>query len=218
MSIKAIETEYNGYRFRSRLEARWAVFFDAVGMSYSYELEGIHLYDGGFYLPDFYLPWFNAWVEIKPKGLSEEAEYEAERKCDSLFASVDDAIVLLCKGDPVDMDMEIWCSRYDSDVNRYVPHIDKAVFVEGASWWEPRRDKNGLPFLEQSHDTEHWIRLAIGYEDEDYVNSFYPNNLIHVGTIRQARSFLEEDRQKARQARFEHGKTPRFRGRINGRT
>ena len=26
--IKAIETYYKGYRFRSRLEARWAVFFD----------------------------------------------------------------------------------------------------------------------------------------------------------------------------------------------
>jgi hypothetical protein len=28
MSAKAIETHYKGYRFRSRLEARWAVFFD----------------------------------------------------------------------------------------------------------------------------------------------------------------------------------------------
>ena len=25
--IKAIETEYDGHRFRSRLEARWAIFF-----------------------------------------------------------------------------------------------------------------------------------------------------------------------------------------------
>ena len=30
--IKAIETVYKGYRFRSRLEARWAVFFDACGV------------------------------------------------------------------------------------------------------------------------------------------------------------------------------------------
>ena len=33
--MKAIETEYNGYRFRSRLEARWAVFFDALGIEYN---------------------------------------------------------------------------------------------------------------------------------------------------------------------------------------
>jgi len=32
--IKAIETEYDGHRFRSRLEARWAVFFNAVGLTY----------------------------------------------------------------------------------------------------------------------------------------------------------------------------------------
>ena len=38
--IKAIETVYNGYRFRSRLEARWAVFFDAAGIKYEYEPEG----------------------------------------------------------------------------------------------------------------------------------------------------------------------------------
>ena len=38
--IKAIETIYNGYRFRSRLEARWAVFFDEIGIKYEYEKEG----------------------------------------------------------------------------------------------------------------------------------------------------------------------------------
>ena len=33
--IKAIPTEYKGYRFRSRLEARWAVFFDACGADWA---------------------------------------------------------------------------------------------------------------------------------------------------------------------------------------
>jgi len=50
---KAIETEYNGYRFRSRLEARWAVFFDALGIDYEYEPEGYGLESGKKYLPDF---------------------------------------------------------------------------------------------------------------------------------------------------------------------
>lgn len=30
---QVIETEYKGYRFRSRLEARWAVFFDTLTRS-----------------------------------------------------------------------------------------------------------------------------------------------------------------------------------------
>jgi hypothetical protein len=65
--IKPIETVYNGCRFRSRLEARWAVFFDALGIDYEYETEGYDLgRELGWYLPDFYLPTLNYWVEIKP--------------------------------------------------------------------------------------------------------------------------------------------------------
>lgn len=54
MTINPIETEYNGYRFRSRLEARWAVFFDALEIPYEYEAQGYTL-DGVPYLPDFTL-------------------------------------------------------------------------------------------------------------------------------------------------------------------
>lgn len=64
--IKAIETEYKGYRFRSRLEARWAVFFDTLGIAWEYEKEGYDLGEAGWYLPDFWLPKSNAWLEIKP--------------------------------------------------------------------------------------------------------------------------------------------------------
>ena len=63
--IKPIETLYNGYRFRSRLEARWAVFFDAAGIEYQYEPEGFE-HCGCRYLPDFYLPEFGLYVEVKP--------------------------------------------------------------------------------------------------------------------------------------------------------
>lgn len=68
-TIKAIETEYAGCRFRSRLEARWAVFFDLVGVGWEYEPEGYELPSGN-YLPDFRIlsdsrPCF--WIEIKPE-------------------------------------------------------------------------------------------------------------------------------------------------------
>lgn len=67
--IKAIETQYKGYRFRSRLEARWAVVFDALGLEWVYEPQGFDLGDAGKYLPDFHVKWFGAdgaYVEIKP--------------------------------------------------------------------------------------------------------------------------------------------------------
>lgn len=66
MMIKPIETKYKGYRFRSRLEARWAVFFDALGAQWEYEKEGYDLGKDGWYLPDFWLPELQCWVEIKP--------------------------------------------------------------------------------------------------------------------------------------------------------
>ena len=69
--IKAIETYYKGCRFRSRLEARWAVFFDAAGIKYEYEPDGFEFYNcetdtTDRYLPDFYLPQFDCYAEVKP--------------------------------------------------------------------------------------------------------------------------------------------------------
>lgn len=67
--MKAIQTIYKGYKFRSRLEARWAVFLDALEIEWVYEEEGFVLEDGTCYLPDFYLPTFGGgtFVEVKPK-------------------------------------------------------------------------------------------------------------------------------------------------------
>jgi hypothetical protein len=67
--IKAIETRYAGCRFRSRLEARWAVFFDACDIKWEYEPEGFVLDDGTKYLPDFLLTFGTGetlWCEVKP--------------------------------------------------------------------------------------------------------------------------------------------------------
>lgn len=66
--IKAIDTIYNGYKFRSRLEARWAIFFDTLKIPYDYESEGFDLGEAGWYLPDFWLPRQKQWVEIKPRN------------------------------------------------------------------------------------------------------------------------------------------------------
>lgn len=64
--LAAIETNYAGCRFRSRLEARWAVFFDHLGVEWQYEPQGYTV--GPYatpYLPDFWLPGLKLWVEVK---------------------------------------------------------------------------------------------------------------------------------------------------------
>jgi hypothetical protein len=101
--IKAIETIYNGYRFRSRLEARWAVFFDALGLEYEYEPEGFDLGDGLYYLPDFHLPDFfcgcPAWVEIKP-DIPKPDSIEIKKIIRFQEQIVPDSMIVLAVGDP----------------------------------------------------------------------------------------------------------------------
>lgn len=92
--MKAIETQYKGYRFRSRLEARWAVFFDMLGIEWRYEPEGFELSDGTRYLPDFHLPAFEGgmWVEVKP----ENGDWAKAK----LFATDSSSKVWLAYGEP----------------------------------------------------------------------------------------------------------------------
>ena len=78
--MKSIQTEYKGYLFRSRLEARWAVFFDASGVRWEYEPEGYDLGDGIYYLPDFLLHGVDGrdggdlYVEVKGNMTPADAE------------------------------------------------------------------------------------------------------------------------------------------------
>jgi hypothetical protein len=77
--IKPIETFYKGYKFRSRLEARWAYFFDLCGVRWTYEPEGYDLGNSLYYLPDFKIYhigiggserqgiYFDIYVEVKGK-------------------------------------------------------------------------------------------------------------------------------------------------------
>lgn len=92
--IKSIDTSYGGYLFRSRLEARFGVYFDALGIKWFYEHEG---YDFGKerYLPDFYLPDFKIYAEIKPEKFT-DAEH---RKC-RLLANMTQKIVIELVGLP----------------------------------------------------------------------------------------------------------------------
>ena len=91
MKIEPIETRFDGHRFRSRLEARYAVMFRRCRWDYEYEPQGFWLtgwrYDYGYepwtgewdyryepesywvpktsYLPDFLLSGLPIWLEVK---------------------------------------------------------------------------------------------------------------------------------------------------------
>jgi hypothetical protein len=74
-TIAAIPTVYRGRQYRSRLEARWAAFFDLLEWEHEYEP-----YDLGKWSPDFLLtlPTGRSWlVEVKP--INEFSQYVADR-------------------------------------------------------------------------------------------------------------------------------------------
>lgn len=67
--MKGIPTLYNGVQFRSRLEARWAAFFDYLDLRWEYEP-----FDLDGWIPDFMLSGKNnVLVEIKPITKFDEA-------------------------------------------------------------------------------------------------------------------------------------------------
>lgn len=106
--IKAIETRYKGYRFRSRLEARWAVFFDAMAIRWEYEREGYEL-PSGLYLPDFWLdyswcshPGWGFWLELKGQD-----PIDGEKRLCRELAAHTGHVVYLIVGTPADV-VRVW--------------------------------------------------------------------------------------------------------------
>lgn len=92
--IKAIETNYRGIKYRSRTEARWAVFLDELRVPYAYEPEGFDL-GGEWYLPDFWLPSAGVWFEVK--GV---APNERELRVASLLSRASRCPVIIAPGTP----------------------------------------------------------------------------------------------------------------------
>lgn len=86
--IRSIPTVYKGVQMRSKLEARAAAAFDSLGIRWLYEPEGFEL-DGEWYLPDFWLPEHETFLEVK--GLMDP---DSERKCTALVKAGANLLVL----------------------------------------------------------------------------------------------------------------------------
>lgn len=189
--IKAIETVYNGYKFRSRLEARWAVFFDSVGVRYEYEPEGYDLHYQGYYLPDFRLRDYKAIIEIKPPPATtprlsilhhDRAEiYDtvASSKCAELSLMLKGWRVILIFGDPLEQ-RGVWFKNGILE------------WDEGRAICFRRNDLNELRLSSESFEGQKTIAPLIEYAPDQY------NTMINTWTYRCNR----DEAIKARQARF----------------
>ena len=110
MKINPIQTVYHGYKFRSRLEARWAVFFDDMGIEYEYEVEGYSLKSGN-YLPDFYIPSLDIIVEIKQNNDS-----ITDRDINRWMELSDEKPLLLICGSPTKEYLMLFCKKNNDSI------------------------------------------------------------------------------------------------------
>lgn len=182
--IRAIETSYRGYRFRSRLEARWAVFFDELGLRWEYEREGYHLGEI-HYLPDFWLPGFELFVEVKGSEFT-GAEME---KC-RLLADASGHAVMMVRGLPYEHPGRIFCwDLTDGGGGSY----------EGSATFLFHKSTGGVI----CHDDDRPGRNA----RDLYLRSEFERRIGHAASGPFFASHLP-GWQAARSARFEHGERP----------
>lgn len=62
---EAIKIVYNGVNYRSKLEGKWAVYFDYLGVEYGYEVEDGFKTPVGVYCPDFFIYKTGWFIEVK---------------------------------------------------------------------------------------------------------------------------------------------------------
>lgn len=188
--INAIETEYNGYKFRSRLEARWAVFFDTLDIQWVYEPEGFKIGEDTYYLPDFYLENVGLrsteldglWVEIKPGRSDEDNEHN-----EKLRKFVGE------KGEPGAL-LVGEVANQGSNSGGVDDYHYQYGFHEGNAWWD------------------NFMRFMMCVECESVKFEFLETNYM---VCESCNVRCKHDHQKiqhavvnARQARFEHGESP----------
>lgn len=224
MTIKAIETKYNGYNFRSRLEARWAVFFDAAGIRYEYEAEGFDM-DGDYYLPDFWLPDIDNGIYAEVKGQWKDGDY---KKIEKFWETGDHPLVIL-GGLPTKEELDNY------DVYGYVDKYEHCFEIGGpcysedegkSGFWDwpylfcvcPACGKVGIEF-----DGRGWRVCGYKHVNKSLETMTYEdeNGNVHRFKYPECAGWRTDDKgyswnnsklkkayDKARQARFEHGETP----------
>ena len=206
--IKPIETIYKGYRFRSRLEARWATFFDMMGLNWQYEVEGYDLGEKGYYLPDFFITspqGYNFYYETKPRGYINDGKLdllikllEANNNYENGNCVVISGSTLI--GDPIDVTTQNY------------PTICPRCGVIRPLGFEYGGDKYnditscGCQLCDFKEGNGHYTAK----EDLCLFNHEYHKGWIQVSGIdnRIYSTQISNAARAARQARFEHGESP----------
>ena len=205
--LKPIETLYAGEKFRSKLEARWAVFFDACGVEWEYEPEGYNLGDGVWYLPDFKLKYdtglFDVTIYIEVKGTMRDNDAEKISRFSeavnrlSKSGDITDFIVVgnIPKGETIDEIAEFiykheppyYGIRYSSNGTKTGMRYPGIYHCTG---WSVQWEYEQPPIWAKDYNTSNKMQFYIGYASE----------LMHANASATVEAFAA-----ARHFRFDHG-------------
>ena len=124
-NIKSKKTKYGDDLYESVIEARWAVFFDCLGIEYIYEPKCAEVETGCRVVrhkPDFLLPELSKYVEIKPsKPLGIE-----NTKAAAWSKDINDIIVLFNLNPPSEKLENGWLFSWDEFSN--LPEIHTLIY------------------------------------------------------------------------------------------
>lgn len=140
-TIPAIPTQFNGIQFRSRLEARWAAFFEILDWNYVYEP-----LDANGYIPDFLITHPDSiglpplLIEVKPAVTHADYMAAATKTNDGLAGHWDHG-VLIVGASPY----------YENPSNATAGlYIHKGI-PAAASWWmRGSESHNALVYIKPS--------------------------------------------------------------------
>lgn len=204
--LKAIETSYRGYRFRSRLEARYGIFFDALGIKWEYEKEGYDLDSAGWYLPDFWLPHQGYWIEIK----GQPPTHEELTKVSELNKR-DDKTAILLSGNPYPGEYQVFLPHF-TESTKYGEKASNYVWIECFVCHEISISSANHIY---SNYGEHWyycencdVGSGRNLSPESADCMFHKGDMCSFEKDAAATPKLMTAYSAARSARFEHGETP----------
>ena len=197
--IKPIETVYNGIKFRSRLEARWAIFFDAARIDYLYEAEGYKGFNDEWYLPDFFLPKFGVHCEVKP---NDEELFKDRYKLGALIdfdsSPISNGLIILGQ-----------IPFYEADI----PNGNIEYPAHDMLYWDEGVVLKRVRFKMRRHNYPTELITVEDFIDSNTLE--IPNKTTTNATLYDESGAGDKDTglewyayMAARQARFEHGETP----------
>lgn len=194
--IKPIETYYAGCRFRSRLEARWAVFFDALGIKWEYEPEGFETKSGERYLPDFYLPNDKIYAEVKPPTAKWVDDFH---RADKFVGKNGIGQVVFLSNIPDDRSGREWFPvfpvlHYDTFTG--INSVRYASFMDGIF--------NRRCGASKVYASEYFEAMAHCRHKEGDLDGLLTDYL-RVSLSEETEKEIRKQYNKARSARFEHG-------------